>query len=105
MTIAINTAFDSGNITVAAVEQMGAEGERHWRVDLNITADHQSDFYQWFHFRVAGAAGTRVTFRILNAGRSAYPFGWPGYRVRASIDRIAWRMTPTHYAEGVLEWE
>ena len=53
---------------------------------------------------VAGARGRTLTFRILNASGSAYPFGWPGYNVRASTDREAWRMTPTKYADGVLEW-
>ena len=96
MTLSINAAFDGGNIRVVA-----AEGDR---VDLEIVADRESDFFQWFHFRVAGARGRTLTFRILNAGNSAYPFGWPGYKVRASTDREAWRMTPTSYADGVLEW-
>ncbi len=97
MTISINAAFDSGNIRVIAIE-----GDR---VDLEIVPDHQSDFYQWFHFRVAGVEpGRTLTFRILNAGGSAYPFGWPGYRTRLSTDRQAWRMIDTGYADGVLEW-
>ena len=97
MTISINAAFDSGNIAVSAID-----GDR---VDLNIRQDHLSDFYQWFHFRVAGAKGRALTFRILNAGGSAYPFGWPGYKVRVSTDRVAWRMAPTRYVDGVLEFE
>ncbi len=96
MTISINAGFDGGNIRVVAIE-----GDR---VDLEISHDHQSDFFQWFYFRVAGASGRRLTFRILNAGKSAYPFGWPGYQVRASTDRAEWRMTPTGYGNGVLEW-
>jgi murein tripeptide amidase MpaA len=96
MSISINAAFDGGNIRVVAID-----GDL---MDLEIVADHQSDFYQWFYFRVAGARGRTLRFRILNAGKSAYPFGWPGYKVRGSTDRVAWRMTPTTYAEGVLEW-
>ena len=79
MTLSINAAFDSGNIRL-----VGIQGDR---VDLEIVRDAESDFYQWFYFRVAGAAGRRLTFRILNAGGSAYPFGWPGYRAR--LDRSA----------------
>ncbi len=98
MTLSINAAFDGGNIRV-----LGIDGDR---IDLEIVPDRQSDFYQWFYFRVAGAvAGRTLTFRILNAGQSAYPFGWPGYKVRASTDRQAWRMTDTRYADGVLEWQ
>ena len=97
MSISITAAFDGGNIRVVAIDAD--------RVDLEIVKDRQSDFYQWFHFRVAGARGRRLTLRIVNAGGSAYPFGWPGYRTRASTDRLAWRMTETRYAGGVLEWD
>lgn len=97
MTITVNAAFDSGNIALLAID-----GDR---IDLTIAKDRQSDFFQWFHFRVAGARGRPLTLRILNAGQSAYPFGWPGYRVRASVDRREWRMIPTRYVDGVLEFE
>lgn len=97
MTIAINAAFDGGNIRVVAID-----GDR---VDLEIVADHQSDFFQWFSFRVAGARGRRLQFRIVNAGKSAYPFGWPGYQTRASTDRLAWRMIDTRYENGVLSFD
>ncbi len=97
MTITLNAAFDSGNIRLVKID----DGV----VDLEIEKDRESDFYQWFYFRVAGAAGDSVTYRIVNAGGSAYPFGWPGYQVRASTDRIAWRMIPTRYANGVLEFD
>lgn len=94
MTIQINAAFDSGNIRLIAID-----GDR---VDLEIVPDHQSDFFQWFHFRVAGARGQRLTFRILNAGKAAYAFGWPGYRARVSSNRVDWRLTDGSYADGVF---
>lgn len=101
MTIQLNAAFDGGNIRVVAIEGAGDD----WRCDLEIVHDHQSDFFQWFYFRAAGLAGKRVTFRILNAGRSAYPFGWPGYRTRASTDLDAWRQIDTRYDGGVLSFD
>ncbi|QNE33114.1 carboxypeptidase family protein [Sphingomonas sp. NBWT7] len=97
MTFSINAAFDSGNIRLVAID-----GDR---VDLEIVADHQSDFFQWFYFRVAGAQGRPLTFRILNAAGAAYPFGWPGYRARVSTDRRSWRQIETRYADGVLEFD
>ena len=97
MNITVNAAFDSGNIDLVSIT-----GDV---VDLNIRRDRESDFFQWFYFRVAGAAGRTLTFRIVNAGDSAYPQGWPGYSARASTDRLAWRQTPTRYADGVLEWD
>jgi murein tripeptide amidase MpaA len=96
MTIQINAAFDSGNIRLIAID-----GDR---VDLEIVPDHQSDFFQWFHFRVAGARGRRLTFRIVNAGKAAYAFGWPGYRARVSSDRVDWRLTDGAYADGIFSF-
>ena len=97
MTITINAAFDSGNIRVL---QVGDDV-----IDLEIVPDRQSDFYQWFYFRAAGIAGVPRAFRIVNAGGAAYAFGWPGYRVRASNDRIHWRMIDTRYEDGVLSFD
>ena len=97
MTLHIDAGFDGGNIRVIAID-----GDR---IDLEIAKDHQSDFFQWFYFRVAGAHGRRLTFRILNAGESAYPFGWPGYKTRASTDRHTWRMIDTTYENGVLSFD
>ena len=97
MAISINAAFDGGNIRLLALEDD--------RVDLEIARDHGSDFFQWFQFRLAGARGRALRLRIVNAGGSAFPFGWTDYRVRASTDRVAWRTVPTRYADGVLEFD
>ena len=94
--ITITSAFDSGNIEVLSVDGDTAQ--------LAIRRDHQSDFYQWFHFCIAGAAGREVTLRIMNCAGSAYPLGWPGYRARFSDDGDDWRQTATDYdlSSGVL---
>jgi len=94
MTAHISAAFDSGNIRV-----LRQDGDRF---DLEIVHDHQSDFYQWFHFRLLGAKGRTVELRILNAGGSAYPLGWPGYKARWSEDREDWRLAETSYDGRVL---
>ena len=95
MTITISSAFDAGNIRV--VEQRGDT------IDLEIVKDHMSDFHQWFHFRLAGAAGREVTLRIVNCGSSAYPDGWPDFKACVSIDREDWtRIQGTSYSDGVL---
>ena len=92
--VSITAAFDSGNIDVE-----GGSGA-HW--DLSIRRDRMSDFYQWFHFRVSSAAGVPLTLRIVNAGKSAYPDGWPGYQARWSEDREDWRCAETTYEDGIL---
>src|ERR1044072_7097288 len=94
MTLSVSSAFDGGNIRL-----VGQDGDR---VDLEIVKDHQSDFYQWFYFRLTGGGGRAVTLRILNCAGAAYPDGWPGYRPCLSIDREDWRRVDSDYADGVL---
>ena len=95
MSLIISSAFDAGNIRV--VKQSGDT------VDLEIVHDHMSDFYQWFHFRVAGGAGRELTLRITNCAGAAYPNGWPDYKAVMSLDRDEWvRVSATSYADGSL---
>ncbi|MDL2340597.1 MAG: M14-type cytosolic carboxypeptidase, partial [Pseudomonadota bacterium] len=95
MTLNISSSFDAGNIRV-----ISQEGQR---ADLEIVTDHMSDFYQWFYFRVSGAAGKQVTLRITNCAKAAYPDGWPDYKACLSLDREEWvRIEDTSYADGVL---
>ena len=82
MTISINAAFDSGNIVVDSVDGTSAR--------LSIRKDRESDFYQWFHFRVACNVGDELDLAIGGLAASAYPDGWPGYAVCASTDREHW---------------
>ena len=94
MSISFSADFDSGNIIV-----LDGEGDR-WNLD--IRHDKDSDFYQWFYFRVDGAAGRALELRILNAGDSAYPDGWPGYSACVSSDNETWDRTETTFADKVL---
>jgi murein tripeptide amidase MpaA len=95
MPLIISSSFDAGNIRVIRHDDTSA--------DLEIVNDHMSDFYQWFYFRLAGAAGREVTLRITNCAASAYPNGWPDYKAVVSLDREEWlRVAQTSYADGVL---
>ncbi len=85
--IRIDSAFDSGNIAVQSIDGVSAR--------LTIPKDHMSHFRQWFHFRVAGAAGREVTLKIVDLNSSAYPDGWPGYRACVSEDRDYWARAET----------
>ncbi|HUD27413.1 MAG TPA: M14-type cytosolic carboxypeptidase [Novosphingobium sp.] len=91
--ISITAAFDAGNIEVLSID--GAEAR------LAIRRDHESDFFQWFHFRVAGAAGRELTLRITGLGASAYPGGWPNYDAVVSEDRQFWGRAASQYDDGV----
>ncbi len=87
--IFIDAMFDSGNIAVRSIDGTAAS--------LTIRKDHSSDFYQWFHFRVGGAAGREVTLKIGDLNGSAYPGGWPGYRACVSEDRDYWGRAETSW--------
>jgi len=94
MTLSISSAFDGGNIRLMAIE-----GDR---IDLEIVHDNASVFYQWFYFRLSGAAGRPVELRILNCAGAAYPGGWENYRACMSEDREEWERADTSYDDGVL---
>lgn len=88
-TIQIDAAFDSGNIEVREIDGR--------RARLAIRKDHQSDFFQWFHFRVAGQAGEEIELKLTGLNESAYPGGWPGYDACVSEDREYWARTPVSF--------
>ena len=80
--IAIDCSFDSGNIEVFEISGNSAK--------LGIRKDNQSEFAQWFHFRVTGAAGEPIELKLTGLNKSAYPGGWPGYNACVSEDREYW---------------
>lgn len=87
--ITVSAAFDSGNIIVHRIEGTSAR--------LGVRRDEGSDFFQWFHFRVACTRGDRLNLRIEGLEASAYPAGWPGYRACVSEDRALWTRADTRY--------
>jgi len=95
MTIKISSSFDAGNILVN-------EASDPSDIRLSIRKDTNSDFYQWFHFRLSGARGQACTMVIENAGGAAYTGGWKDYRACASYDRETWFRVDTSYAKDQL---
>lgn len=79
----ISSQFDSGNIRVI-------KADAPEDIVLGINQDHQSEFYQWFHFRLFGEVLTTHTLTITDLAKSAYPDGWKDYNVLASYDRETW---------------
>ena len=90
--IQIDAAFDSGNIEVLSIEGTSAR--------LKIRKDRESDFFQWFHFRVSGCAGRALTLKITGLNASAYPGGWPHYNAAVSEDRDFWGRAPSSFDKG-----
>ena len=98
MNVNISQNFDAGNIEVVSCEDPA-------NIQLNIRSDRDSEFYQWFYFRLSGAKGIPCTLNILNAGGAAYPPGFEDYRVCYSYDRKNWLRHPTALSKGVLTIE
>ncbi|MEM7493544.1 MAG: M14-type cytosolic carboxypeptidase [Pseudomonadota bacterium] len=90
MTLHITDAFDGGNIRVLDASDPG-------HVRLEIKKDYQSDFYQWFYFRVTGEAGTELSLNIENAGGAAFTKGWENYNAVVSYDQNDWLRVPSSY--------
>ncbi|MCK7458611.1 M14 family metallopeptidase [Idiomarina aminovorans] len=91
----ISANFDSGNIQVISANDTDD-------IRLAIEKDHQSDFYQWFHFKLFAEAGEEHVMTIENASGSAYSDGWKDYQALASYDRETWFRVPTEYNDKEL---
>ncbi len=91
----ISSAFDSGAIEVVSLSDAAD-------IQLNIRRDNASEFAQWFHFSLQGAANQAITLRFLNAGQSAFPGGWNDYRICASEDRQHWYRIDTQFDGKVM---
>ncbi len=86
----ISSQFDGGNI-----ECLGSSDAQN--IQLRIREDNQSEFYQWFYFRVANVKKIDCRYVITNANGAAYTGGWEGYRAVASYDREHWFRVETEF--------
>jgi len=98
MPISINSNFDSGNIEVVKADKPS-------NIELNIRKDTNSDFLQWFHFKVTGVADETLKIKILNASQTSYPEGWSEYKACASYDRQSWFRIDSSYDGSALSIE
>lgn len=86
----ISANFDSGNIDVIKANQPD-------NIELAIKKDNNSEFFQWFHFKLHNNQHVPHVIKIVNAGQSAYTQGWPDYQAVASYDRQYWFRVPTSF--------
>ena len=86
----ISSNFDSGNIDVISAETPN-------NIQLAIKKDHNSEFYQWFHFKLHNTEHSEHVIHLTNAGKSAYVEGWKDYQAVASYDRQHWFRVPTTF--------
>jgi len=90
--------FESGNIHVV-------KADKPEDIQLTIPNDNQSEFYQWFHFRLETQAQTEHHIKLTNLAKSAYPEGWEGYDVVASYDREEWFRIPAEFDGDTLSFK
>jgi murein tripeptide amidase MpaA len=81
--VRISSNFDSGNIQVLRAEDP-------LNIQLSIRNDKQSEFYQWFHFKLETQSFISHQICISGLEKSAYPEGWQNYQAVASYDRQEW---------------
>ncbi len=93
----ITDNFDSGNIRVIDATDIS-------NIQLEIKHDNQSEFYQWFHFKLQTDTSDELkgerqehVIHLTNAGKAAYVEGWQNYQAVASYDRKHWFRVPTQY--------
>ncbi len=86
----ISSNFDSGNIQVI-------HGHDPQDIKLRINNDHQSAFYQWFHFKLETTSLVAHKICITDLKNSAYPDGWQNYQAVASYDRQEWFRVDTEF--------
>jgi len=86
----ITSNFDSGNIHVVQASSPS-------NIQLEIKKDNQSDFFQWFHFKLHNTERCEHVMHIINASEAAYVEGWENYQAVASYDRQEWFRVPTTY--------
>ncbi len=93
--VKISSNFDSGNIIVD-------KADSPQDIQLRIKKDNQSDFYQWFHFKLDGEPFVEHRLIITDLAKSAYPDGWQGYQAVASYDRQEWFRVETEFDGDAL---
>ncbi|MBA3547467.1 MAG: carboxypeptidase family protein [Nannocystis sp.] len=86
----VSSQFDGGNIEIVDITR---PDDAHLRIRL----DSNSEFLQWFSFRVSEAQGLPLTLHLDNAGETSYPPGWHGYHAVATYDRQHFFRVPTRY--------
>jgi len=95
--VSINSTFSSGNICPVDIPESGP-------IQLKIRPDNQSEFKQWFHFKVNNALNEQLTFEIVDADKTAYPEGWKDYQVCASYDGQSWFRVATEFSDNRLRF-
>ena len=93
--VQISDNFDSGNIRVIDASDIS-------NIQCEIKHDNQSEFYQWFHFKLQTTAQRENdrqehAIHLTNAGKAAYIEGWEDYQAVTSYDREHWFRVPTSY--------
>ena len=91
----ITSNFDAGNIDCLSASDPDD-------IRLAIRPDANSEFFQWFYFRLTGAKERDCRLKIVNADQASYIEGWKDYRTVASHDRKTWFRVPSDFDGSTL---
>ena len=92
MSICVNSDFDSGNITVIDIAKSD-------NLRFAIRNDTNSDFKQWFYFKLSNVVNQQLTITIEING-VAYPEGFNDYNIFYSYDRKEFSRVVTKNIDG-----
>jgi len=96
MELTVTSVFDGGNVIVRSRETDD--------VRVAIRPDRESEFLQWFFFRLDGVGKDGCRVVVENAAETTYPKGWEDYDVATSVDLLHWYRTPAEYDGETLAW-
>lgn len=95
--IHISSQFDSGNVEVV-------KADTPQDIQVKVRKDTNSDYLQYFFFRVSGVKDEACNLKIVNASETTYPF-WKQYNTYASYDKENWFLLDSQYDGKELSME
>ena len=90
----IDADFESGSIGT-----VNLKGNN--KAVLTLRNDTNSEFKQWFYFRVNSEGAEKIVLEILDLDKTSYG-GWENFHPFMSFDRENWVRIPGEYADGTL---
>jgi len=96
--ILVDCSFDAGSIEVINVDDFN-------NLKFKIRSDTNSNFAQWFYFRLSNVKNKLLNISFVDMDRTAYPDGWKDYRICYSNDNCDWLRLDSKFDGKNLNFE
>lgn len=96
--ISICSNFDGGSVEIVDISDLQ-------NLRFKIRKDTNSNFAQWFYFKVNNIANKDLNFTFIDLDQTAYPEGWDNYNVCVSFDNRNWFRVPTKFAKNQISFK